>query len=229
MAKKYDTNPLDGEVLQKAEEVRRKTPLYAVPPPNSESQTQFFEAQTRQFVAAAAVTPAVHEVATQPLGSANLEEPYQSVFNKSQVLADANNHSVSSAVQKLIVPPTSRKVIGLGLPENFAMLLPYMPLTAGAVAAAIILLLSSRSETRVRFHAAQGLALHIASWLLALFAGGIAAVLPLDKRFAAQIIPAALAVFFIVCLVRVWQGKPNHIEALDDITDFLNEKIKPRK
>lgn len=226
MAKKYDTNPLDEAVLQKAEEARRKTPLYAVPPDASETQTQFFEAQTRQF---AAVATAPAEAATQSLETANLTEPYQSVFNKPQSLANANNNSVSSAVQKLIVPPTSRKVLGLGLPENVAMLLPYLPLTAGAIAAAIILLVASRSETRVRFHAAQGLALHIASWLLALLAGGIAGVLPLDSRFAARIIPVALAVFFIICLVRVWQGKPNHIEALDDITDFLNDKIKPRK
>src|SRR3712207_8648565 len=50
-------------------------------------------------------------------------------------------------------------------PENVAMILPYLPFTFGGIAAAIELLLVSRSETRVRFHAAQGLALHIV-WLL---------------------------------------------------------------
>src|SRR5260370_19476099 len=55
----------------------------------------------------------------------------------------------------------SNKVAGLGIPEKWAVILPYMPFYLAMVAAIVELLLSPRTETRVRFHAAQGLALQI--------------------------------------------------------------------
>jgi uncharacterized membrane protein len=228
MAKKYDTNPLDGEVLRRAEEVRRTAPAPERPTAtleeSSEAQTKFFEAQTRRFatVATAEVPP------TQQLGGVDFEEPYQSVFNKPQHFSAAGNTSVSSAAQKLIVPPTSRAVAGIGLPEKLVMLLPYLPMTVGAIAAVFILLLSSRTETRVRFHAAQGLALHLATWLLGAILAVTSEIMPFGS-LPTRFFTLAYIIFFIICLVRVWQGKPNHVESLDDITDFLNEKIKPRK
>lgn len=225
MTKKYDTNPLDGEVLRRAEESRN------APPPvetqeNSEARTRFFEAQTRQFYSAP--TAQTSEQTTQPLNQSGFDEPYQSVFNKPQAFSAAGNASVSSAAQKLILPPTSRRVLGLGLPENIAMLLPYLPLTMGAIAGVIILFLSSRTETRVRFHAAQGLALHLATWIIGLILAAVGEFMPFGDM-PRNLFSLAYIVFFIICMVRVWKGKPNHIEALDDITDFLNEKIKPRK
>lgn len=223
MAKKYDTNPLDGDVLRRAEETRAQQ---TETEENLQARTQFFEAQTRQFSSAATTAPA-SEQPTQRFEETNLDEPYHSVFNKPQSPEIINN-SVSSAAQQLILPPTSRPVLGLGLPENIAMILPYLPLTMGAIAAVIELLFVSRTETRVRFHAAQGLALHIASWIIGIMLNFVGEFLPFGN-IGGNVFTAIVTVYFIISIFRVYQGKANHIEALDDITDFLNEKIKPKK
>lgn len=227
MAKKYDTNPLDTDILRRAEENR--------PVPQTEeislTNTAVFEADTRPFAPA---TPTA-EMRTEPLppqfNGANFDEPYNSVFNRapsfSSHAGSAHVSSVSAEVQKLILPPTSRKVLGLGMPEKVAMMLPYLPWVAGAIIAVIVLFCASKTETRVRFHAAQALALHLASWIVYAVLSSLKGVLPFASSIS-TIFTVAVTVYFIVSLYRVWKGKPNHIEALDDITDFLNEKIQPK-
>lgn len=213
MAKQYETNPLEEDVWRRAEQNFKNLPTND----GAEKPTQFFEAATRNF----------YDASTMPQPDAeptnNLNAPYNSVF-----VAPTNGKNyapISSAVQTMVAPPTSRKVLGLGLPENVAMILPYLPFHIGAIAAVIALLFASRAETRVRFHAAQGLALHLAAWI-------ISAVLSVGAEItdvfaiADSFFWIAMMVFFIICCVRVYQGKPNHIEALDDVTDFLNEKLK---
>lgn len=223
MAKKYDTNPLDPDVLRRAEEAREQQTQVAGAEKFAEAQTQFFEAQTRPF----APLPTT-EMSAENADNMNLNEPYQSVFDKPESQSYPAHNSVSSAVQSIVLPPTSRPILGLGLPENIAMILPYLPFTLGAIAAVIELLFVSRTETRVRFHAAQGLALHIASWVIGVFLTFIGEFL-FFGNVGGRIFQATVTIFFIISIVRVWQGKANHIEALDDVTDFLNEKIKPRK
>ncbi len=225
MAKKYDTNPLDNDVFRRAEENRLEPQRQEF----SENPTNFMESQTRPFAAAPTA-----EMQTQRLPpqyeEPNISEPYNSVFNRPQAFsgqANAADLSVSDAAQKLILPPTSRQILGLGLPENIAMILPYLP-QLGALAAVIELLFVARSETRVRFHAAQGLALHLASWILTTILASFGGILPFAS-INGRILTALITVYFIISLIRVWKGKPNHIEMLDDVTDFLNEKIKPRK
>lgn len=220
MAKKYDTNPLDPDVLRRAEESRRNLRVVET---SLDAPTQFFEAQTRNFAAPAPTA----EFSTENSNNADSQtqkfsEPYQSVFNKEQ---SPIGNSVSAAAQQIILPPTSRKVIGLGIPEKFAMLLPYLPLTLGAVAAIFILLFASRTETRVRFHAAQGLALHLVSWVIGAILLVFKGILPF-ARPASNVFTIVVTIFFIISLFRVWNGKANHFEMLDDVTDFLNEKIQ---
>lgn len=222
MAKKYDTNPLDGELFQRVEDARRTQPQPTATQENFAAHNQFFEAQTRQFHSAPTA-----EQPTQPFNnSGELDQPYHSVFGQPQEFAATA--SVSSDAQKLVLPPTSRKVLGLGLPEKIAMLLAYLPFTMGAIAGVLILLFASRTETRVRFHAAQGLALHLVSWIVGMILGVVMEFAPFGN-FPNRLFWAAVTIFFIISLVRVWQGKANHLEALDDVTDFLNEKLKPRK
>jgi hypothetical protein len=36
-------------------------------------------------------------------------------------------------------------------------------------------------------------------------------------------------VMLIVFAVKAWKGKPVHIESVDDLTNWLEEKIKPRE
>jgi uncharacterized membrane protein len=121
----------------------------------------------------------------------------------------------------------SHKVGGLGISEKWANLLPYIPGHIGAIAAVIELLLVPRTETRTRFHAAQGLALQIAILILT----GAFQLLTLitGSSFGSGLVRAASTVFLIVSMVRAYQGKAHHITPLDDATKWLDEKIKPRQ
>jgi uncharacterized membrane protein len=121
----------------------------------------------------------------------------------------------------------SRSVAGLGIPEKWANLLPYIPGHIGAVAAVVELLLVPRTETRTRFHAAQGLALQIAILILT---GAFSFVrLISGNGFGSGIFGLIATVFLIVSMIRVFKGKPHHIAPLDDPRKWLDEKLKPRK
>ena len=217
MAKKYDTNPLDRDVSRRAEAARTQFLPDAETAPQLEQPTKFFEAATRSFA----------DVPTQPFaaGSNDFDNSYQSVLHRPPPLAPTS--SVSRDVGQIIQPPTARKVLGLGLPENVLMILPYLPAMLGAIAAVVELLFVSRAETRVRFHAAQALALHFSSWIIGAFLAFFGSFTFVGGH-AGRWFQVAVTIYFIVSIFRVWRGKPNHIAALDDITDFLNEKIKPQ-
>jgi uncharacterized membrane protein len=216
MPKKYDTNPLDGAILQRAETARAESRSTGE---TNGAPTAFFDSNVRNFR-----SPQTAEMPTQRYDNFDVAAPYESVLSN-PVKASG---SVSAAVRQNIQPLTSRRVSGLGIPENVAMILPYLPFTFGGIAAVIELLTVARTETRVRFHAAQALALHIA-WLLVgvvlAFAGDFTSVAP----FVSKLISIAVTFFFIVSIYRVWRGKAHHIEMLDDLTDFLNEKLRPQK
>lgn len=226
MTKKYDTNPLDPDVLRRAEKNRPFLPTEEV----FEAQTAVFEADTRPFAPASVVESRTKPLLSQNSDSSDVNESYNSVFNRTQSFSSQTNPAnlpVSVAAQKLILPPTSRKVLGLGMPENVAMILPYLPWIVGAIIAVVVLFCASRTETRVRFHAAQALALHLASWVVGAILTSLNGYLPLASLIS-TIFGVTVTVYFIVSLIRVWKGKPNHLEILDDVTDFLNEKIKPQ-
>ena len=53
---------------------------------------------------------------------------------------------------------SERKVAKTGVPEKWLIGLPYLPFSIGLVAGLILLLVIPKDETKVRFHAAQGLA-----------------------------------------------------------------------
>jgi uncharacterized membrane protein len=84
-----------------------------------------------------------------------------------------------------------------------------------------------RNEVRVRFHAAQGLALHLAILAISfgfkfigMFAGG---------NIGSLLFALAANIFLIVSMIRVWKGEAHHLAPLDDGTKWLNERIEPRK
>jgi uncharacterized membrane protein len=107
-------------------------------------------------------------------------------------------------------------------------MLPYLPFWMLAiVASAIELLLVPRTESRVRFHAAQGIALQIVI-------GAISTLLALAGLLARNwsgsgLFKFASFVFLIIAMVRVWKGKSFVIPLLDEPAKWLDEKIKPRK
>ena len=140
-------------------------------------------------------------------------------------------------IQQVYQPPpttagqqttSSRHVAGLNIPEKWANILPYFPGYIGLIAAVVELLLVPRTEMRTRYHAAQGMALQILIFLISTALGIISNLA--DNRIGSGLFWTASTVFLIVSMVRVWKGQPHHIAPLDEPAKWLNDKIiKPTK
>jgi len=236
---KYDTNPLDGKVADRADksfERQSGSPTEAVrggPTRDigrSENETaranRESEAPTRRIDGPVTSYPSVF---IPP--KARPTTAYRPPSDPDVTAYQAPTVPPPSIYQPPPVPVSfnsgSHKVAGLGIPEKWAVILPYLPFYIAIVAAVVELWLVPRTETRVRYHAAQGMALQIGitgiSTLLA-FAG------LLSGRFTgASLFSVVSSIFLIISMIRVWKGKPLHIPPLEEPTKWLNEKIKPRK
>ncbi len=238
---KYDTNPLDEKVVDRAEQSLNSSR----PGPPTEDVGGGPTRDIGRSGNEAARSHPESEAPTRRIDD-NLASSYPSVFIKPPQRQTATYQPprvpVSSIYQPPPAPPPSiyqpppmpvpqwprpRNVHGLGIPEKWANLLPYIPGHIGAIAAVIELLLVPRTETRTRFHAAQGLALQ-AAILIITGAFGLLAVIS-GSSFGSGIFRVASTVFLIVSMIRAFQGKTHHIAPLDDATRWLDEKIKPRK
>src|SRR6185369_8710563 len=103
------------------------------------------------------------------------------------------------------VEPKHRKVAGLNIQENVLIAVPYIPWYIGLIAGALILLLVPKSEQKVRFHAAQGLAAHIGILIVTTILGVIANVT--GFAVVGNIIFQTLAtVMLIVFAIKAWKG-----------------------
>lgn len=203
--KKFDTNPLDPTFPERVQEEAETVSL-----PKNQFRTAEFpppsvtEEQTRQFE-------------TQRFGE------YQSPYNGQNVPAHfktANLENMNRA--------SSRNVPSVGIPEKWLIGLPYIPWYIGLIASLIILLLVPKSETKVRFHAAQGLAAHLGILFITIILGFIDNFVPF-AGVGNAIFQVVTMIMLIVFAVKAWQGKPVHIEAVDDLTEWLENKIKPQK
>jgi len=235
---KYDTNPLDGKVADRAgksfesrpgaptEEVRggptrdigRTENEAARAHPDSEAPTRRIDDDQVTSYPSVFIPPKARTAYRPP--------PAPDVY-----AYQAPPAAPPSVYQPPPAPvtfnPESRKVAGLGIPERWAVILPYMPFYLAIVAAVVELLLVPRTETRVRYHAAQGLALQIGIT-------GISTLLTFAGAFSGRFTGAGLfslvsSVFLVISMIRVWKGKPLHIAPLDEPAKWLNEKIKPRQ
>ena len=121
--------------------------------------------------------------------------------------------------------PTSRTVLGIGLAEKWAVMLPYAPYI-GLVVSLLELFLVPRKEMKVRFHASQGLALHIALLIVQTIFGVIGTIS--NTSLGGSLFKAASMVFLIISMVRVWRGEPHQIEPLFEPAQWFNEHIEPR-
>jgi len=212
MANKYDTNPLDPEFPEKARaaaagEGETNTLRSVGGEPRRFPDTLPTEEQTRRFA--------------EPEVSA-YGNPYVSPYNgqyvpnqyRPQTFANVNTSS-------------DRKVESVGLPENMLVAAPYIPWYIGMVAGLLILFLVPKSETKVRFHAAQGLAAHtgilIVTTILS-FIGEVAGV----ANFGSFLFSLVTSILLVVWAIKAWRGKPVHIESVDSLTNWLEEKIAPR-
>lgn len=205
MAKKFDTNPLDPDFPAKAK-AQAAGSAYTAP-----AKTAF---STSEFPASPS---SVTEEETRRFGEADFQAYWQQ--NPQPVgfyqAPDRTTMNVSS----------DRKVAKVGMPEKFLIGLPYLPFFIGLVAGAVLLLVVPKQETKVRFHAAQGLAAHLAILI-------ITSILDMIGGFAdigGNIFWIVTTIFLVIFAIKAWKGKPVHIEAVDDLTNWLEEKIGPIK
>ena len=207
MPTKYDTNPLDPEF-----------------PANTRSAAGEFETQTLPYKGAE----------TRQFANVPLTEEQTRRFNSPDVSA------YSAPYDGQCVPVTyhaarfdnvdhsgSRKVAKVGLPENVMTAVPYFPWYLGMVAGVLILYFLPKSEAKVRFHAAQGLAVHLAILVVSTLLGLLTQITDF-AWLGNKIFLSASSLMLLIWAVKAWRGKPVHIESVDDLTNWLDEKITPK-
>lgn len=218
---KYDTNPLDPDVARRTEEIWDQE--------EGGSGTQEIKGATRDVGYSAnenARRNVYSEAPTRTFDNPPLDAPYASVFTP----PNQPQPSIYQPNPYLQVPvshrPTSRSIAGIGLPENWAMILPYAPFYIGVIASLIELFLVPRKEVKVRFHAAQGLALHVAILVLSTLFGVLGSIT--DSSIGGTLFKLAATIFLIISMVRVWKGEPHRIAPISEPAQWFNERIEPR-
>lgn len=203
---KYDTNPLDTDYARRADEVWAEPDAAAKTAKKVEERWDA-EAPTRRYDSSIPVSyPSIHVPPTYP----------------PKVAGEARGIASSDSA-----PPSERSIPGLGLPENATFALPYAPFFIGAVAAAVELFLTPRSEVRARYHAAQGLVLQLAAIVIATIFNIVGNIT--GSSIGGRLFWAASTLFFIIATIRVWKGEAFHIAAVDDVARLVNERIEPQK
>lgn len=217
---KYDTNPLDPGVAQHTEEVWGED--------EDGPGTRQISGATREVAHSAnesARRNIYSEAPTRTFDDPPLDAPYHSVFAPSQ--PPQSVYQPNPYLQAPVSPrPTSRSIAGIGLPEKWAMILPYAPFYIGVVASLIELFLVPRKEVKIRFHAAQGLALHIAILVLDTLFGVLGSIT--DSSVGGNLFKTAATVFLIISMVRVWKGEPHRIAPISEPAQWFNQRIEPR-
>jgi uncharacterized membrane protein len=94
------------------------------------------------------------------------------------------------------------------------------------VAGALILFLVPKSETKVRFHAAQGLAAHVGILIVTTILGIVGNITDIAD-IGNLIFTLVTSIMLIVFAIKAWQGKPVHIESVEPLTNWLEDKINP--
>jgi uncharacterized membrane protein len=218
---KYDTNPLDPEVANRTEEVWGED--------EGGPGTREMKGATREVGRSAnesARRNVYSEAPTRTFEGPPLDGPYHSVFAP-PVQQQQSIYQPNPYLQTPVSPrPTSRTIAGVGLPEKWALILPYAPFYIGVIASLVELFLVPRKEVKVRFHAAQGLALHIAIIVLQTLFGVLGSIT--DSSFGGTLFKLAATVFLIISMVRVWKGEPHRIAPISEPAQWFNERIEPR-
>jgi uncharacterized membrane protein len=234
---KYDTNPLDPEVERKAEEswgeragggdtrqvqgttrqVGDSPPAWTPTPDPNESgrRNVYSEAPTRRY------------------DNPPLDAPYPSVFvpptyapPPAQYQQPHPPHPASVYQSPMGYANPSRPVAGIGIAEKWALMMPYAPYV-GIVVSLLELFLVPRKEVKVRFHAAQALALHVAFLVIGTLFSGISMIGGGD--FGKILFNIASSVFLVISMIRVWRGQPHTIAPLAELGKWFNRHIDPRE
>ena len=235
---KYDTNPLDENVAGRAEQSWGRDTGSA-----REAPTQDVSGAATRDIGRTANEAARNDPEADA-ATRRIDDSYPSVFvsrNSRQQTYEpprpappANIYQPPPVAPPQIYQPPpfpqvpgTRKIAGINISEKWANAFPYFPFYIGLIASIIELVLVPRNETRTRFHAAQGFALHIA--ILAISAAlGILRIIT-DSGVGSGLFRFAAFIFLIVSMIRVLKGNPHHIAVLDDARKWVDEKIGPRK
>ena len=105
-------------------------------------------------------------------------------------------------------------------------MLAYAPYV-GIVVSLLELLLVPRKEVKVRFHAAQAFALHIAFLAISTIFKIVSIVGAGD--FGQVLFNLASTIFLVISMIRVWRGQPHTIAPLAEPTKWLNERIEAHR
>ena len=225
---KYDTNPLDPDYVEQVQDLWGEK--------EDERATQEVRGVTREVRPASnesarsndsARSNVYSEAPTRRYDSPTLEGSYPSVF----VPPTPQPPVPYQRGNPYLAPPNSqqvgnRSVAGIGLPEKWATMLPYAPFYIGVVASLVELFFVPRKEVKVRFHAAQGLVLHIAILAGQMLFGVVEAIT--GSGIGGFFFKLAAFIFLIISMVRVWKGEPHHITPIAEPAQWFNERIEPR-
>ena len=218
---KYDTNPLDPDYVRQTEEVWGQD--------DGRTDTRRMKGATREVGKSndSARSNVYSEAPTRRYDNLPLDAPYPSVLVP-PTHSQPTPYQAASPYQspQISQRPTGRAVAGIGLPEKWAMILPYAPFYIGVVASLIELFLVPRKEVKVRFHAAQGLALHIAILVIATLFGVVGSIT--DSSIGGLLFKIAATVFLVISMARVWKGEPHRIAPIGEPAQWLNDHIEPR-
>lgn len=222
---KYDTNPLDPDVERKAEEAWGD-----LGGSGGERPTQEVGGATREVGNSPnenARQNVYSEAPTRRYDNPPLEAPYPSVFVPPPYAPPAQYQSRQNVYQAPAgTAPTSRPVLGIGVAEKWAVMMPYAPMYIGLVVSLLELFLVPRKEVKVRFHASQALALHIAILIIHTIFSVISTIT--DSSLGGILFKLAAFIFLIISMIRVWKGEPHRIAPLAEPAQWFNEHIEPR-
>lgn len=207
MPNKFDTNPLDPEFPERARQEQ-----------SAATARQKYDAETNKLPRFSD-----EEIPTRTFNETDFNA-YNAPFGNSPPMETYKSSRLKSEA------PKDRKVAKIGLPENVLIALPYIPFFVGLVAGIIELIIVPKSESKVRFHAAQGLAAHIGILIVTVILEVVGNIPGLGLADAGNsIFQLVTTIMLIVFAIKGFQGKPIHIESVDSLTEWLEEKIKPQK
>jgi len=219
---KYDTNPLDPDVERKSEEIWGESG-------GGTPTSQWVQTPTREVnqpVEDSSRKNVYSEAPTRRYDNPPLEAPYPSVFVPPTYAPPTQQRNQNIYQSPPSTAPTSRSVLGIGIPEKWAMVLPYTPVFIGLVVSLIELFLVPRKETKVRFHAAQALAIHLAILVIQSLFGAINLIT--GSSLGGTLFKIAAFIFLVMSMIRVSRGEPHHLAPLAEPAQWFNEHIEPR-
>lgn len=116
---------------------------------------------------------------------------------------------------------------GSGLAPNVASLLCYMC----TVITGIIFLVIEKESKEVRFHAWQAICLGVAAFIVQLglsiltaILGSIAGFLGMIMGIIAPIVGLTFFIFWIICMIKAYQGEHFKLPIIGDIAEKQNER-----